>query len=68
MSLSNSDAEAVKSVIDYLSVSTIIGVFFGFLPHIAALFTAIWAFFRMLNEIQKWRNRTRYVGPERRKP
>lgn len=55
--LQHQDSEAIKSAIDYVSVTATIGAFFGYLPHVAALFTAVWALFRLLNEIHKWRTR-----------
>ncbi len=43
--------------IDYVAAGITMGVFAGFITWTAAIATAVWAVFRAMNEINRWRDR-----------
>jgi len=49
--VSGAHAEPIKNAADGIAVGTIVGVFMGWLPHLAAILTAIWLTVRLYNEI-----------------
>lgn len=50
-------AEQIKGIVDWVSVGTVVATLVGWLPHMAAFFTVIWAIFRAMNEYNVWKNR-----------
>jgi hypothetical protein len=57
----------MKYAVDWVAVSVTVATLTQWLPSIAALFTVIWGFFRILSEIEKWRERReRRLGKQRR--
>lgn len=60
--ISAQTVEDTKQVVDYISVTTVVATIMGYMPEIAALFTVIWAIFRALNEINKWRRERKQDG------
>lgn len=53
------DPEQLKAGGDVVSISSLVGVFIDALPHVAALFTAIWAILRVYETktVQGWLKR-----------
>lgn len=54
--MTNEHTEAVKHVVDGVSVITVVGTLAEVLPAIAALFTIVWTAVRIYetNTVQKW--------------
>jgi cell division protein FtsX len=56
--------EPLMNAIDYIAAGVTIGVLAGVITWVAALATAVWAVFRAMNEIHKWKNRKNLVGTD----
>lgn len=54
MSLVSNLSEPVKHGIDYVSVGTVVGVLFSWLPQISALLAAIWFVLRIVIGVQEF--------------
>jgi hypothetical protein len=54
---SSSAEDFFTNGIDYLAAGVTIGVIAGVITWTAAIATAVWAVFRAMNEIHRWRNR-----------
>lgn len=57
--MSYNNPDHIKTVVDWVSVGTVISTVFGWLPEIAALFTLMWTIIRIweTETVKNWRNR-----------
>ena len=51
--------EPFKTALDFLAAFVTVGVISGVITWVAAIATAVWAVFRAMNEVHRWRVRKR---------